>query len=189
MIWLWMSLLVLCAGLTGYQSATAGIRDLYAAAGMKEVTEQHAAPAFVLTTIAGESIDSASLRGKVVLVNFWATWCGPCKEEMPALERLKESFSGKNLELLAVTTDEQLEGIRGFVHTLGLEFPVLLDNTKDVSAAFGVRGLPTTVVIGKDGRMLAKAVGPRRWDGPESIALIHMLLESAPMIHNLPDPR
>lgn len=176
MIWLYMSLFLCSMGLIGQQSAVAGIRDLYAAAGMKEVIQPLAAPAFVLTTIEGRSIDSNSLRGKVVLVNFWATWCGPCKEEMPALERLQESFGGKDFALLAVTTDQQLEGIRTFVRTLGLEFPILLDDTKDVSAAFGVRGLPTTVLIDRQGRLVGRAVGPRAWDNEESVALIRQVL-------------
>ncbi len=142
-----------------------------------EVADPLAAPEFALTTIEGRTIDSSRLRGNVVLVNFWATWCGPCKEEMPALKRLKESFAGKSFELLAVTTDQQVEGIRTFVQALGLEFPVLLDNTKDVSAAFAVRGLPTTVLIDRQNRLVGRAVGPRAWDSAESVALVRQILE------------
>jgi peroxiredoxin len=172
--------LLLWAVLIGDQSARAGIDELYAAAGMKEVVGHLPAPTFALKTVEGRPIDSESLRGKVVLVNFWATWCGPCKEEMPALQRLKQTFSRENFELLAVTTDQQPENIRKFMHALNLDFPILMDETKDVSAAFGIRGLPTTFVIGKNGLLLGRAVGPRRWDAPESVALMHTLVESSP---------
>ncbi|UVT15407.1 MAG: TlpA family protein disulfide reductase [Nitrospira sp.] len=172
-----MSLLLWSVGLISSQSAAAGIHDLYAAAGVKEVVEPLTSPGFALTTIEGRTIDFGHLHGKVVLVNFWATWCGPCKDEMPALRRLKESFVGKDFELLAVTTDQQLESIRKFVKVLGLEFPVLLDETKDISAAFGVRGLPTTVLIDRQGRLVGRAVGPRAWDSEESVALVREILE------------
>ncbi|MGQ0556554.1 MAG: TlpA family protein disulfide reductase [Nitrospiraceae bacterium] len=179
MMWRCLSLLLWGASLLLPQSATAGLHDLYVAAGVKEMAEPLAAPGFVLTTIEGRTIESSQLRGHIVLVNFWATWCGPCKEEMPALKRLKEHFAGKSFELLAVTTDQQVEGIRTFVRALGLEFPVLLDDTKDVSAAFGVRGLPTTVLIDQQGRLVGRAVGPRAWDSAESVALVRQILEGA----------
>lgn len=99
---------------------------------------------------------------------------------MPALQRLKRRFTPDEFELLAITTDEQRDAIKGFVRSLGLTFPVLMDDTKDVSAAFGVRGLPTTVLIGKDGRILARAVGPRAWDNPDSVALIRGMVEARP---------
>jgi peroxiredoxin len=151
--------------------------DLYAAAGVQPVRNAASAPEFALQTLEGRPLESSSLRGKVVVLNFWATWCGPCKEEMPALQRLKQHFKTEEFELLAITTDPQREAIKGFVQSLGLAFPVLLDEAKDVSATFGVRGLPTTVLIGKDGRVLARAVGPRAWDSPESVALIRRMVE------------
>jgi thiol-disulfide isomerase/thioredoxin len=159
-------------------AAAAG--DLYAAAGVQPVRDQAHAPAFVLNTLEGQPLDSASLRHKVIMVNFWATWCGPCKDELPSLQRLKQSFKAEEFELLAITTDQQREAIVGFVRSLGLAFPILLDEAKDVSAAFGVRGLPTTFLIGKDGRLLARAVGPRAWDSPASVALIRSVMEPGP---------
>lgn len=154
--------------------------DLFGPAGVQPVHNQTPAPSFALPTLDGRSLASGSLRGKVVLINFWATWCGPCKEEMPTLQRLRHTFSSEEFVLLAITTDHQREAIREFVKALGLSFPILLDETKDVSAAFGVRGLPTTVLIGKDGRLVARAVGPRAWDSPETAALIRRVLEPGP---------
>lgn len=154
--------------------------DLYGPAGVQPVRNNVSAPEFELRTLEGRSVDSSSLRGRVVVLNFWATWCGPCKEEMPSLQRLKQQFKPEEFELLAITTDQQREAIKGFVRSLGLTFPVLIDDDKEISAAFGVRGLPTTVLIGRDGRIVARAVGPRHWDGQESAALIRSLMERKP---------
>lgn len=179
MMWLCISLLLWGTSLFVPQWATADVHDAYAVAGVKEVTEPRAVPEFTLKTIEGRTIESSRLRGHVVMVNFWATWCGPCKDEMPALNRLKEHFAGSSFELLAVTTDQQVEAIRTFVKALGLDFPVLLDDRKDVSAAFGVRGLPTTVLIDRQGHLVGRAVGPRTWDSAESVALVRQILEGA----------
>lgn len=158
-------------------STSAAAADLYAATGMQRITGELVAPSFALKTLDGQPVDSANLRGKIVMINFWATWCGPCKEEMPALQRLQQSLKADRFELLAVTTDQQKEAIDGFVKALGLAFPIILDETKDVSAAFGVRGLPTTVLIGKNGQVLGRAVGPRDWDSREAVALIRSVME------------
>ena len=136
-----------------------------------------AAPAFTLKTVEGREVSSKDLAGKAVLLNFWATWCGPCKDEMPALERLRRQFDPNAFVMLAVTADIQRTGIKAFVHQLGLGFPVLLDEDRDVSAAFTVRGLPTTVLIGKDGKLVGRAAGPREWDSPQAVALIRSMVE------------
>lgn len=169
---------VLLAALCSPAVASADSLDPYRASGMHRISGAPEAPPFSLRTIDGHAVDSGSLRGKVVLVNFWATWCGPCKDEMPALKRLRRTMGDRRFEVLAVTADQQHEAIRNFARTLDLEFPILLDETKDVSAAFGVRGLPTTVVIDRNGRWVARAVGPREWDSPATVALFEHLTES-----------
>lgn len=95
-----------------------------------------------------------------MLANFSAPWCEPFREEMPALERVHAALSGEPFERLAITTEK----------SLGLTFPILLDGQRDVSDALMVRGLPTTILIGMDGGVLARAVGPREWDSPEMLA-------------------
>lgn len=168
---------VVLAALGSPGAALADHVDPYRAAGVQRITGAPPAPAFAMTTLDGRRLDSASLRGKIVLVNFGATWCGPCKDEMPGLQRLWRSLADRRFEVLAVTTDREPEAIRHFARILNLEFPILLDETRDVSAAFGVRGLPTTVVIDRNGRWVGRAVGPRQWDGPPMVALFERLTE------------
>lgn len=136
------------------------------------------APNFQLYDLGGGAVTLSEYRGSVVFINFWATWCGPCKEEMPALERLRRQVDGDKVVLAAVTTDMQRDGIRAFIAQLGLGFPVWLDEDRSVSAAFLVRGLPTTVFIGADGRVAGRAVGPRDWDSPEAVAFVKSLEHS-----------
>ncbi|BFU95339.1 MAG: putative Thiol-disulfide oxidoreductase [Nitrospira sp.] len=135
---------------------------------------------FDLTTLDGRSLRSQDLAGKVVLLNFWATWCGPCKEEMPSLARLQTRFDPAQVQILTVTADRHPQGIRQFFGQLGISLPVLFDEDQEVSRTFMVRGLPTTVLIAPDGRVSGRAVGPRAWDSDESVALVRHLLEEHP---------
>jgi thiol-disulfide isomerase/thioredoxin len=136
-----------------------------------------AAP-FELATLDGKVVKSSELAGKVVLVNFWATWCGPCKEEMPSLARLRKQLDPAQFVLLTVTTDLQRQGITHFLSQLGITLPVLFDEDQEVSRSFMVRGLPTTIVIARDGTLVGRAVGPRAWDSPEAVAVIQQAMES-----------
>ena len=140
-------------------------------------TGSMAAP-FELTTLDGKVVKSSELTGKVVLVNFWATWCGPCKEEMPSLARLQKQLDPAQFALLTVTTDLQRQGITHFLSQLGVSLPVLFDEDQEVSRSFMVRGLPTTIVIARDGTLVGRAVGPRAWDSPEALAAMRQVMES-----------
>lgn len=133
---------------------------------------------FELTTLDGKVVKSSELAGKVVLVNFWATWCGPCKEEMPSLARLQKQLDPAQFALLTVTTDLQRQGITHFLSQLEVSLPVLFDEDQEVSRSFMVRGLPTTIVIARDGTVAGRAVGPRAWDSPEAVAMMRQVMES-----------
>jgi thiol-disulfide isomerase/thioredoxin len=133
---------------------------------------------FELTTLDGKVVKSSELAGKVVLVNFWATWCGPCKEEMPSLARLQKQLDPAQFTLLTVTTDLQRQGITHFLSQLGVSLPVLFDEDQEVSRSFMVRGLPTTIVIARDGTLVGRAVGPRAWDSPDAVAVMRQVMES-----------
>jgi thiol-disulfide isomerase/thioredoxin len=151
--------------------------DLLAAVKIARVAPGTAAAPFDLTSLDGRSLQLADLKGKVVLVNFWATWCGPCKEEMPAFERLRQQLDPTRFALLTITTDLQREGIKQFLANLHVHLPVLFDDNQDVSQAYLVRALPTTVLIDGRGALVGRAVGPREWDSAQAIHLLQGMME------------
>jgi thiol-disulfide isomerase/thioredoxin len=134
------------------------------------------APPFRLLNLEGTPVDSQQLSEKVILLNFWATWCGPCKEEMPSLNRLQQHFSQDQFKVLAITADIQPMAIQSFWNLLHLDMEVLLDESQEVSQQFSVRGLPTTVIIGRKGTILGRAMGPRNWDSEEAVTLIRTFI-------------
>ena len=154
--------------------------DPFAALGVTRVTVGVPLAAFDLKGLDGTTVGSQHLTGKVVLLNFWATWCGPCKEEMPSLARLQSQFDSEQVRVVTVTTDIYPQGIKQFLDHLGITLPVLFDEDQELSRRFMVRGLPTTLVIGQDGQVIGRAVGPRAWDSRESIALVRQVLEERP---------
>ena len=151
--------------------------DPFSAFGITRLAPGTPEPAFDLKALDGSTLGSQDLAGKVVLLNFWATWCGPCKEEMPSLARLQSQFDPARVRVITVTTDVYPQGIKQFLDHLGINLPVLFDEDQDLSRRFMVRGLPTTVLIGRDGHAVGRAVGPRSWDSRDSIALLRQVLD------------
>jgi peroxiredoxin len=136
-----------------------------------------AAKDFSLSTPEGTTFRLADYRGKVVFLNFWATWCPPCKEEMPAMERLHQHYRDKGLVVLAVSVDaEGAPIVKPFVKEYKLTFPVALDPKMTVAEQYGVRGLPTSFLVDRRGALVGLALGPREWNGKVSRALIESLL-------------
>jgi peroxiredoxin len=137
-------------------------------------------PDFRLPSLAGGETELASLRGKVVLLNFWATWCPPCVEEMPSLERLYRKLSPEGLVVLAVSADEDASDLRSFVARGGLTMPVLRDPGGVVAAdQYHTTGYPESFVIDRSGVLLQHTVGPAQWDTPEALAYFRGLLGAA----------
>ena len=136
------------------------------------------APALKLKDPDGRLHDLAQLKGKVVLINFWATWCPPCRREMPSMERLSHTFKGAAFSVLAVNVGEDADSIDAFTSQLDtdLTFPILLDSTSRTLQAWKVAGLPTTFLIDRKGRVVASAIGGREFDHPEIVAAIRKLL-------------
>lgn len=151
--------------------------DPFAALKVSRIVAGSPIASFDLKELDGRTVRSKELAGKVILLNFWATWCGPCKEEMPSLARLQSQFDSTQFQVVTVTTDMHPQGIKQFLDHLGVRLPVLFDENEDVSRSFMVRGLPTTVLITQGGRAVGRAVGPRAWDGEESVALVRHVLE------------
>lgn len=109
-------------------------------------------------------------RGKVLVVNFWATWCPPCREEMPALQALWDKTGERPFVLLAVSVGESRQTVRSFAEKNGYDMPIYLDPTGKAGGAYGARSIPTTFVLDKEGRAIAYAVGGREYDSPEALA-------------------
>jgi len=132
------------------------------------------APALKLKDLDGKTHDLAQLRGKVVLINFWATWCPPCRREMPSMERLAQAFKGRPLVVLAVDVGEDADTIEAFTSQLDTvpTFPILLDTRSRSMQSWKVAGLPTTFLVDRQGRIVASAIGGREFDHPDMIRAI-----------------
>lgn len=132
---------------------------------------------FTVPTPEGKSLRLADFKGKVVLLNFWATWCAPCREEMPAMERLYRRYKDNGLAVLALSIDaEGASVVIPFVKEYNLSFLVGLDPNTRVAEKYGVRALPSTFLVDRKGNLTALAIGPRQWDGKAAHALIEQIL-------------
>ncbi len=129
------------------------------------------APGFQVTNLKGQPVTLDSLRGKVVFLNFWATWCEPCKKEMPSMERLYQKMKGRPFEILAVSLDANpSQDIPAFLEKtqLKLTFPLLIDKEQNISKQlYRTTGVPESFIIGADGKVLKHAIGTYEWDSPE----------------------
>ena len=124
-------------------------------------------------------MDLKELRGRVVLVNFWATWCEPCRDEMPSLERLREEMKGRPFEVLAVNYGESNAKVRGFVEREKLSVPVLLDPEKEAAGRWNAKGLPMTFLVDARGRIRYWVFGERDWGEGEAREHVRKLLDEA----------
>ena len=136
------------------------------------------APALALPDLEGKTHDLAALKGKVVLINFWATWCPPCRREMPSMERLQQALAGEPFVVLAVDVGEDADTIEAFTSQLDAvpTFPILLDTRSRTMQAWKVAGLPTTYLVDQQGRVVASAIGGREFNHPDIVRAIRDLL-------------
>jgi thiol-disulfide isomerase/thioredoxin len=134
------------------------------------------APALALKDIDGRAHDLAAYRGKVVLINFWATWCEPCRHEMPSIQRLSEKLAGKPFVVLAVNVDEPEARVRNFLNRTQFDLPVLMDANKSVTRQWGARVLPATFIVGPDGRVRYRLLGDMDWSSQHTVGLISELM-------------
>jgi peroxiredoxin len=136
-----------------------------------------AAPDFQVRTPDNGMLRLSDLKGKVVLLNFWATWCEPCREEMPSMERLHRAYRGRGLVVVAISLDSQgASVVKPFVKKFALTFPVGLDPKMAVRESYGVWAVPSTFIIDRAGRRVLFANGAREWDGKAAHALFDALL-------------
>lgn len=142
------------------------------------------APAFQVERLEGGTVRLADYAGQVILLNVWATWCAPCRREMPSMERLHQRYRGRGFQVLAVSVDDPVGGktvrsmVRQFVDEYGLSFPVLLDpGGERVELVYGVPALPTTFLIDRDGRIRQRVVGGAEWDSAPYSRMVEQLLD------------
>jgi thiol-disulfide isomerase/thioredoxin len=134
------------------------------------------APPLALQDIQGRRHTLEGYRGSVIVVNFWATWCEPCRREMPSIQRLRDKLSDKPFVVLAVNVDEPEARVRQFLKTTGLELPILLDPNKKVTRDWGARILPVTYIVDRDGRVRYRLVGDLDWSSDTVVGVISQLL-------------
>jgi peroxiredoxin len=117
------------------------------------------APDFTLSDLSGQPVKLSALKGQVVLINFWATWCGPCQLEMPAIQKAYDAQKGQGLTVLAVNLNEPAKDVQTYVNNLNLNFPVLLDPGDSISNLYRVRGYPTSFFVDRNGMVAVEQVG------------------------------
>jgi thiol-disulfide isomerase/thioredoxin len=166
----------LLAALATPVAGQAGVPALLRALGFTTSTRAPGPADLVARTLDGDRVSLAHLRGRVVLVTFWATWCPPCREEMVVFERMHRDLAPSGLEVLALNAYEEAGVVARYRSERALTLPLLLDPDGAILQAWGVVGLPTTVIIGRDGRPVGRAVGPRDWGGETAWRLIRALL-------------
>jgi len=147
-------------------------------AAVAEVAEQKPVPDITVNSLKNLPLKLSSLKGKVVLLNFWATWCPPCREEIPSMMKLNSAMAGKPFQMVAVSIDEGgLPDIEAFFKSSGFSLPAYTDPGGIAGKTYGITGVPETFVIDKNGILIKKVIGPLAWDAPETITFLEGLMK------------
>ncbi len=173
----WSLVLTLLFG--GHLAIAAPLASLLRAAGLAAVSPPSPAADFQLADLQGKTWRLHDQRGRVVFLNFWATWCPPCIHEMPTMERLYQTLRHRPFVMWAVNMQEDKASVASFMAEKGLHFPALLDAKGTVSSRYRIRGLPTTYLIDCAGNIVGQVIGPRQWHTEEVRTLIATLLQDS----------
>jgi peroxiredoxin len=146
---------------------------------LERVSPPLPAPVWTLTDTLGATHSLGDLAGHVVLVNFWATWCSPCLEEMPSIMRLRKRVGEDKLVILGISVDEPVRRVRRFGEQFGLDFPLLIDPDGEAYRAWKVKVYPSSFLLDGMGRIRFQAIGPVEWDNVESIDAVNQLIDEA----------
>ena len=130
-----------------------------------------------LQDLAGADVDVSDFRGRVVFLNFWATWCPTCVTEMPSMEKLHRKLMDKDFAVVSISIQDSAAAVKRFFEQNKLSFTALLDSTGKTVPGFGIREIPTTLILDKAGRIIGRVIGPREWDSRESIAMFDRLID------------
>jgi peroxiredoxin len=140
----------------------------------------HIAPPvdFQLKDLDGNTVRLSDFKGKIVFLNFWTTWCPECRYEMPLMQKLYTHFKGRDFAMVAINMNEPAAIVEKYFRVNKLTFITLLDSINELGGPFGIRGIPTTFIIDRDGGIIGRALGSRRWDSKNSITLFEHLINS-----------
>lgn len=167
-------LLLMCKPAAG----EAGFAELARAAGMEAYAVPLKAPAFALAGLDGAARGKRDYRGRVVLLNFWASWCPPCREEFPSLQRLQQAVGGRDFTVVGIAVADSEDAVNRFLEGRQPGFDVLLDDARKTAADYRAAGVPVTYLLDRDGRLLAGKTGPQHWDSPQMQRLIRATIRS-----------
>ena len=131
-----------------------------------------------LQNTAGRYVGLGDFRGKIVFLNFWTTWCPTCITEMPSMEKLHQKLSGKDFAMVTVNIKETASQVKNFFEKQKLTFTALMDITGEASTEFGIRAIPTTFILDKNGQIIGRIDGPREWDSQELVAMFENLVDN-----------
>jgi thiol-disulfide isomerase/thioredoxin len=169
-----LSLLILGLGAT----LAYGCSKTERAEPVARVVEQSPAPDITVHSLENRPRTLSELRGKVVLLNFWATWCPPCRQEIPSMMRLNSAMSGKPFEMIAVSVDEGGKAaVEAFFQSSGLRLPAYIDPDGRASKAYGTTGVPESFIIDKNGVVVKKVIGAMSWDRPDVVSYLESLMK------------
>ena len=164
------------AGSPVYTASLSGVDEAARELDLIRPSKPKQASDFTVSLVSGDTLKLVGQRGKPVLINFWATWCAPCREEMPAMERLYLKHRERGFVLLAISVDSDVALVKPFLQKHKLTLPVALDAKMDLANTYGVRALPASFVIDRNGYLAALALGPRAWDNRAAHTLVEGLL-------------
>ena len=144
----------------------------------RPLQEGRPAPDFTFPDLDGRRVSLSDFRGKVVFVNIWATWCPPCRDEMPSMQTLYERFKGEHFEILAVSIDaDGRKAVVPFMQQMNLTFPALLDPKEQIRSLYRITGVPETFIVDREGVLVNKVIGPMDWSSPQVFGFFQELIQ------------
>jgi peroxiredoxin len=155
---------------------------------LKQLSGRSTAPAFEYSDLNDKIHKLADYKGKPIIINFWATWCPPCRKEMPSMNRAWKHLKDEGIQMLAINIGEDEANVHLFQNEHPIDFPILLDPTSESLENWRIRGLPTTYVISPNGTVAYSAIGPRKWDDTRILDKIRALKTAEPAITEKPQP-
>ena len=158
-----------------FKDRAVGNDDYMEALSMFVFNERHKAQNFILRDLNGNQVNLEDHRGKIVFLNFWATWCAPCREEMPAMEKLHNRFKNDNFIIFAIDLQENRHQVKRFKEQFKLNFTILLDSDSKVGSMYAIRSIPITYLVDRKGYLIGGALGARDWASDNAIKLFEHL--------------